>query len=89
MSVDVRYPIGKHQMVPFSKEEKEGKLIRSVDGKWLGYSKDGKEWKDNPLHAIFWKSDLDDINKIYSDGVDLSEATLINVKKTIQIEVYE
>lgn len=75
-----------------TKEEKEGKLIRSVDGKWLGYSKDdevSKEWKDNPLHAIFWKSELNDVNKIYSDGVDLNEATLINVKKTIQIEVYE
>ena len=26
MSVDVRYPIGKHQMVPFSQEEKEARL---------------------------------------------------------------
>jgi len=26
MSVDVKYPIGKHQMVPFSQEEKEARL---------------------------------------------------------------
>jgi uncharacterized damage-inducible protein DinB len=26
MSVDVRYPIGKHQMLPFSQEEKEARL---------------------------------------------------------------
>jgi len=26
MSIDVRYPIGKHQMVPFSQEEKEARL---------------------------------------------------------------
>ena len=26
MSVDVRYPIGKHQLVPFSQEEKEARL---------------------------------------------------------------
>ncbi len=26
MSVDLRYPIGKHQMVPFSQEEKEARL---------------------------------------------------------------
>ncbi len=26
MSVDIRYPIGKHQMVPFSQEEKEARL---------------------------------------------------------------
>lgn len=71
------------------KIEKECKLIRSKDGKWLGDSGPSREWKDNPINAITWKIELNDISKIYNDGLDLSEATLIKAKKTIQIEIYE
>lgn len=75
-------------MKPY-KTEKECKLIRSKDGKWLGDSISGREWKDNPIDAIAWKIELDDISKIYNDGIDLSEATLVKAKKIIQIEIYE
>lgn len=80
-------------MGQITKSEFDVKIIRSIDGKWLGYSPSGsinsKEWKDSPVDAITWVTELDDVDKIDDGGLDLSEATLVKIKKTIQVEIYE
>jgi hypothetical protein len=73
------------------KLEHEYQII-TKDGKYYGYGDDvnDRAWYDDPVKAIALNLKLDDISKIYSPtSMDLNDATLLKVKKTIIIETYE
>jgi len=64
------------------------------DGKYFGYGNDDtyheREWHDDPVKAITWNLKLDDPSKIASPyPMELNEAKLIKVKKTIIIKSYD
>jgi hypothetical protein len=64
------------------------------DGKYFGYGNNDdiseKTWHTDPTKAIAWNLKLDDLSKVAPDyQMELNEAKLIKVKKTIIIESYE
>jgi hypothetical protein len=73
------------------KLEHECQII-TKDGKYFGYGDDVNDrvWHDDPVNAIAWNLKLDDISKIYSpSSMELNDAILLKVKRTIIIESYE
>lgn len=58
--------------------------IITKDGKYLSTGPNGYFWINDPCFAVCWKLELDDINKLFACKlIDLSDAKLIKVKKTI------
>lgn len=73
------------------KLEHEYQII-TKDGKYFGYGDDvnDRAWHDDPVKAIGWNLKLEDVSKVYSPtSMDLNDAILLKVKKTIIIETYE
>ncbi len=73
--------------------EGEGQLI-TKDGKYFGYGNEENDyertWHDDPFKGIIWNLNLDDPSKVSSPNpMELNEAKLIKIKKTIIIESYE
>ena len=73
--------------------EGEGQLI-TKDGKYFGYgdeeNKYERTWHDDPAKAIVWNLNLDNPSKVSSPTpMELNDAKLIKIKKTIIIESYE
>lgn len=68
----------------------QGKVIVK-DGKYWGWApgdcpEEDRAWRDNAVDAIIWKTELDDVTKVYCpSGMSLEGASLKKITKTITI----